>query len=120
MNVDESDNTTDNSPPPIEIMNGGNVLTDINISATDLFTSSGLGNESYQFRINESESDSYNTTDSLFDWTVMPTGMVTAIFGLDYTGVNDTAYCHINVTVPMSEPVGEPDSNITFTGFMSG
>jgi len=120
MGVSENDNTTDSVPPPFEIMNSGNVLMDINISATQLFTLSDLDNESYQFKVSESEATSFNLTDSLTDWTFMPTGMLTAIFGIDYTGINDTAYGHINITVPASESVGGTDSNITFMGFMSG
>ncbi len=118
MAIGENDNTTDKDPTPFVMENQGNVIMDVNLSATELFSTSGLGNSSYQFKIDESEADSFNTTGSVMDWAFMPTGMILAVDSLYYESVNDTAECHINITIPPYEPAGDAKSSVTFTSII--
>jgi parallel beta-helix repeat protein len=116
LSIGDTDNTTDNNPPPIEIENQGNVLMHINLSATQLFSTVALDNDSFQFKVdNTSEGTSFNLTDSLTSWTNVPTGMITAIYGFEFSDVNDTAVCDFNLTVPMTETPSDIFSDITFT-----
>jgi parallel beta-helix repeat protein len=119
MGVGENDDTTDKDPAPFQMENQGNVIMDVNLSATELFSTSGIGNSSYQFKIgNTSEENSFNWLSSITDWTFMPTGMLLAVDSLYYDDANDTAECHINVTIPPYEPAGDTNSSVTFTSII--
>jgi parallel beta-helix repeat protein len=120
MAIGANDNTTDKDPPPFIMENQGNVIMDVNLSATDLFSTSGLGNSSFQFKIdNTSEENSFNWLSSITDWTFMPTGMLTAVDSLYYDEANDTAECHFNITVPPFESPGDINSSVTFTSIIA-
>ena len=57
--------------------------------------------------------------DSNTTWTNAPTSTTTIITLMNNSDVCDSAYIHINVTVPADEPVGAKSSTITFIATQS-
>ena len=115
--VGQSDNTTDESPPPIVVQNDGNALINISINATSLFDAVAMDTPYYQFRIdNGSEETAFDWLNSFITWTNMATAQVIGIDSLKYQDTNDTAQCEILITIPMDEPHGNKTSNILFEG----
>jgi hypothetical protein len=120
LSIGASDNTSDDNPSPFELVNVGNILANINISATSLFSSVGLGTSAFQFKAdNTTETQSFNASASAISWTNMPTGSVVLIGALNYSDSQDSAECDILVDVPADEPSGSKTSNITFTGSLT-
>jgi parallel beta-helix repeat protein len=108
-------NTTDDNPQPFVVENQGNGLINISINATTLFDTVGLGDASYQFKIdNSSELGSFLGLSSLINWTFMPSAAVVAIDSLKYEDSTDTAECDILVDVPFSEDAGGKSSTVYF------
>ncbi len=114
-------NSTDGAFNALEIRNDGNVPTDIDVNATDIFTnmaSETPGN--YSFMIAEKGAGAYSS--ALTTWTNLSSIESRAITELYHingsNGAND-AYCHILVTAPSEETSGAKTSSITITGVMS-
>ena len=111
----QSDNTTDESPPPIVVQNDGNALINVSVNATTLFDSAAMGTEYYKFRIdNSSEKTAFEWLTSFISWTNMATAQVIAIDSLKYQDTNDTAQCEILVTIPPEESPGNKTSSVLF------
>jgi len=111
-------NTTNDSYSPFIIENNGNVLSNISINATSLFSSVALDSMYYQFKVDNysGEENSFNETFSLIDWTNMPSESLVFLGYLNYSNVFDNALIDILVRIPGYEPEGNKLSNVTFTG----
>ncbi|MEM5798436.1 MAG: right-handed parallel beta-helix repeat-containing protein [Candidatus Aenigmatarchaeota archaeon] len=121
MQLGQSDNTTDNSPPPFILQNDGSVPVNITINATQLWYSSlGSGTSSYyQFKTecNESSCVPDPDNDLVTSWTNIPINeqAILACSNLRFIDNQDTVKIHIKVTVPVDEPAGSKNSTVTFT-----
>ena len=129
-----SSNTRGYSPTPFLLQNDGNVKLNVNISGTDLFSTTGNPTANYQFAGNTSsnnltsqcltsisgcEGTCFNlATNSTTTLTNMPLGgsPVYVIGQLNFTDSCDEAEVEISVTVPSNEPTGAKTSGVTFTG----
>lgn len=120
IGLGQSDNTTDDNPLPIVIVNTGNVNETVNISADSIWANSPSPTGNYQFRSGNYSSKpySFNWTTSANLFTSMPlaggaSGSLVAIDAFDYHPVSDTARIEINLTAPIDEPPGNKTSTIT-------
>jgi hypothetical protein len=118
------DNTTDNDPIPMIVQNDGSIAVDVSIardsSSTPLFSGTGGGDNtsSFQFRIDyANESDTFNYSASTTTWTNVP-GIdgLTAITGLKYSDLNDSAEIELQIRVPTDEPLGKKNETLNFIG----
>ena len=112
----QNDNTTDDSPGPIVMDNDGNVNENVSIYAEDdLWESVANPTDKFQFKIgNTTEKDSFNWSESITDFTNLPTSAVVAVNSLDYHDTSDSAEADIRVDVPTDEPLGTRQSKIVF------
>jgi len=110
--------TTDDSPLPFRVRNDGNCLSNISVSATDLWKVTPNPTSNYKFKVrNESASENvFNWASSLTSWTQMPalTGGVIGIAGLNDSDLNDIAKVDLYVQVPTVEPSGNKNSTVQF------
>ncbi len=108
-------NTSFGSPPPFRIRNTGNLEIDINMSATDLFTTVALGTKYFQVKVNiTDEGYSFNMTSSQVNWTNITSGNLSVFRSLNYTDDSDEALIDLYVLVPDAEPPGTLSTNLTF------
>lgn len=143
-NPDTNDNTTDNSPNAFGIINTGNVLADVNITGTQLFSGTNPG---YEFKTaNYSGSGtggcvSENSDSGLYTFNVSKTPIlfiplnttsIMAIGSFNYTGgtdgatalnptsLGDTVDVDINISIPSDELGGTKISTVNFTAYYRG
>jgi hypothetical protein len=111
----ETNDTTDNSPPPIKLQNDGNTECNVSVYATQLWQTEGLGKEYFQFKANETaETGSFNTSGSQMTWANMTAGNSSLIKTLNHSDINDEAFVDILVKVPGYEPPTARSSLVTF------
>lgn len=120
LEVNQEDDSTDNSPVPFSLQNDGTKKVNVTIGATDLFTGTSASNPSSFYRFSSAESESGSVTNSTLDLVVatnMPaTGSpVRVVSNLKFQNPNDLVKAHIYVTVPSDEPAGAKSSTVTFT-----
>jgi|GEM_PF-2942117 len=115
------DDTDDNSPMPMLIQNDGQIRVDVSLArdndSTPLFSGTGGGDNttSFQFKIDQNESNSFNFSASLTNWTNVPgTGGINAIYGLKYSDSNDAAEIDLKIQVPSDEPAGTKNETLLF------
>ena len=114
MANNETNNTTDNVPPPFAVENAGNIMANVTITGATYFNSTSLPDSSYQFKIRANESGSFDTANTTFiNMTTSYTGYHVANFS--WQDANDNFLCDILVTVPVDEPSGSKSSPLTFT-----
>ncbi|MEK6894129.1 MAG: hypothetical protein AABX10_01570 [Nanoarchaeota archaeon] len=119
----KNNDTTDNSPKPIIMINEGNVLNDISIKASSLWRSVSGSSAYYQAKVDNVSSNGISENGS-FDWSGSITAYINIplsaialdgfIVNLNYTDVTDSAEIDINVTVPPTEGPGFRNSTIIF------
>ena len=115
MKNDENDDTTDDNPTPFVVRNKGNVLLNVNINATALFTSVSMNTNYYQFRADENESGSYDTSCSQTTFTNMNTLPKIVFCNLSYEDSHDEGEIELSITVPHDEGAGNKSSIIKVT-----
>ncbi len=110
-------NTTDGDPAPFQVNNTGNIRLNVTIKAeNDLFTTSGLGNSSWQYKARENEAGAFNATGSATAWTNMSAAAETVIAALFYGESRDAAYIDILLDLPPGEPAGYKSATVNVTG----
>ncbi len=124
LGVNQSNDTSDDSPGPFIIQNDGTVSVDLTVEATDLFTGTGASNPSdhYQFKSAENEAGSVpavNSTYLVTDWTDVPASAEFFAKGMKFATVSDSLQGEIKITVPGDEPSGSKSSTVTFTASQS-
>ncbi|MBW2971041.1 hypothetical protein KY320_02675, partial [Candidatus Woesearchaeota archaeon] len=116
MNISESNDTDDDSPPPFVIRNIGNILVNLTIHATNSLwnnTAAHLNTSYFMFKAdNRTEPGSFNFAASNTTWLNMTDYNVTFIIDLNYNSTNDEAEIDLNLTVPVDEPPGNKSSQI--------
>jgi hypothetical protein len=123
LNYLASNDTVDNSPNPIILVNQGNSLVDISIQATDLWQSLTNPSSYYLAKadnvttngISENGSFKWPTSKTTYFPVPQTSNNTKIITDLNYTDTSDSAEIDINVTVPSSENPGARSSTITFT-----
>ncbi|MSS74271.1 LamG domain-containing protein [Candidatus Pacearchaeota archaeon] len=116
-----SNNTESNSPKPFILINNGNALTDVKLSATNLWQSVANPSSNYQAKIANvttngiSENGSFIWASSVTSYTSLPLISSNFISSLNFTDVTDSAEIDINITVPSGEGPGLKTSTVTFT-----
>ena len=109
-----SDDTTDNSPPPFKAENSGNILGNVTITATAMFSDNP--SSTYQFKVAEDESSAFDTGNSQTDWADVPTSSSAKdVYDLDWRDVNDNFLAHLKVAPLEDELAGEKTSTVTFS-----
>ncbi|HLC73148.1 hypothetical protein J4416_01065 [Candidatus Pacearchaeota archaeon] len=117
----KNNDTTDNSPKPLIIVNDGNTLVNVNVSATNLWNSVSNPSTNYRFKFDNvttngiSENGSFIWSGSAITYTNVPLVTTIGVIDLNYTDARDSAEIDINVTVPSTEGPGVRTSTITFT-----
>jgi hypothetical protein len=117
MNNNQTMNTTTGTPPPFVCANTGNVPLNVTLKALNpLFTSSGLGNSSFQYKARENQTGAFNTTVSQMNWANVTAGYTTLFGYLTYSNNLNNAYVDILLTVPVAEGAGAKSSNLSLQG----
>lgn len=119
----QDDNTTDNSPAPFQLQNDGNALINVNVTSTDLWSSTLNPSIYYRFKINNNTAElgSFNWTSSATSWTNFPanaTKNVSGISALKYQNAFDSAVIDVLVQVPSAEPPGNKTATVTFMSIL--
>ena len=141
---DTNDNTTDNSPNAFGIINSGNVVVDVNVTGTQLFTGTNPGYEfkstNYSARSTGCSDEDFDPKFSAFNSSKTPivfiplnTTSVKAIGSFNYTGGSDgaggaggttskgdTVEVDINISIPSDEFGSTKSSVVNFTGYYRG
>ncbi len=115
--------TSDDSPAPFLIQNDGNVLVNVTIGATNLWSTAQNPSVYYQFKIANytAENASFNWVRSIVTYTNMFSDVSPslAIAYLNNTNATDTAEIDINVTVPANEGPNAKSSSVTLTASLA-
>lgn len=120
MILNQVKNTTSLNPMPFILRNDGNVISNmINISANNSLWASagaGLGTSYFQMMAGETaETGSFNLSSSIMSWVNIGANNQTVIHQLNYNNSKDSAYLHLQLTVPGDEPPGEKQTTLFFT-----
>ncbi len=113
MNMEENNDTTDDSPNPLVVRNIGNVYINVSLNSTVLFEQAGLNMVYYQYKADENESNSYDQACSQHSaFANMQASLSTIFCNLSYEDANDEGEIELNITVPVDEPPGAKSSTI--------
>ncbi|MFH1212081.1 MAG: hypothetical protein V1659_04095, partial [Candidatus Woesearchaeota archaeon] len=119
MEIEGTDNTTDDDPLPFLMQNNGNVVANlVNVSSNESLwdaAGAGLGTRYFQIKAGIAESGSFNVTASQMTWVNVTLANQSIIVNLDYNDSKDTAELDVLVEVPATEPAGTKTSTIIFT-----
>ena len=119
----ETNDTTNDSPPPFITQNDGNSNITINISILDdLWDSVSSPSSNFQFKIDNvsGEEGSFNGSGSILTFTNLDTINISAIKQLNFLNQTDSAEVDIKVVVPPDELPGIKSSTLIFEGAYSG
>lgn len=125
MQMDQTNDTTDDNPAPFNVSNDGNVCVNITIyrDTTNWFTgtvhggnASNTNDTMYQVECPGSNCQSGTVT----SWTNITTSAVKAIAGLNWTSGNDTTQVEVKIHVPSDETPGAKGTVVTFSASDSG
>ena len=103
---------------PFQLRNDGNVLANISVNASAMFSSVSFPSNYYQYRIEENETGSFNRTLSNVSYVNMSAISSLAIVFLRWQDVDDDLIVGFNLTVPedaLDEPAGAKSSTVTFS-----
>ena len=120
MSLGENNDTTDDSPTPFVVRNTGNVLLNVTVNASALFSSVAMDTLYYRFMADDNESgpsDSYDTTCSQTAFANMNTSSKIIFCNMSYEDANDEGEIELNVTVPNDEPAGTKTSTIKIISY---
>jgi hypothetical protein len=121
LNNSNTRNTTGGAPAPFNCQNTGNVPLNVTFQANGpLYSMSGLGNNTWQYKARENQTGAFDTGTSQMNWTNV-TGSYTSLFtNLKYYNNQNSAFIDILITVPAAEPSGVKSSVVTVQGNYSG
>ncbi len=122
-----SNDTSDNSPKPIIIINEGNVKANFSIGASSLWSSVNNPSSYYTAKVDNattngiSENGTFVSASSTILYTPVPmtSSQMSLARGFNYQDDLDTIEVDINVTVPNTEGPGLKNSTVTFTFVLS-
>ncbi len=111
----ESNDTTDASPPPLILENTGNIDVNVTVNASNSpFEKAALGTSYFQAKAGDYEAGSINLTTSRTTWMNLTTTQTSIIKDLGWVDSADSARVDIRIEVPLGEPVGQKETNLTF------
>jgi len=116
------DNSSDDSPSPFEINNDGNVIVNVSVNSSQLWSTQSEASEYYQFKADSvvGQEGAFSWVKSITSWFNMPiTGEVVAVGELKYTDGDDSAEVDIGLEVPLSESPGDKDALVVFKGVLA-
>jgi len=121
MELNDTDNTTDNIPAPFLIENNGNVKLNISVyTQTPLWDSVTLNTSYFMFQAgNSTETNAFDWSQSITSWTPVSNVLNLTIAYLNYS-INDSAEIDIFVEVPPGESEGTKQSVIIMEAEYSG
>ncbi|MDP3026447.1 MAG: LamG domain-containing protein, partial [Nanoarchaeota archaeon] len=118
MNISDTENTSDNSPPPLVLSNDGNAELNISANFTDLWDSIANPSNNFQFKVRNLSSGCFVTSGSQTSWANSPSITAKVINRLNFTSGYQTGCSNTSVdllvTVPDDESPGDKSSIITF------
>jgi hypothetical protein len=118
MSIGQTKNTTGHTPFPSQLVvqNIGNVLINVTINASALFSSVSLNTIYYQYAASVNKTGSFTSGCSVTSFTNMNTTAASMICNLTYENNtalgNSTGNIEMNITVPNAEPPGTKVSNV--------
>lgn len=117
LSRNETDDTTDDNPPPFTVENTGNVPLNVSFKANDpLFEVSGLGNDTFQYEARVNESNAYDAGSSQTSWANVSASYTNLFTNLGYVESADAASINILVDLPYEEPAGSKSSTVQVQG----
>jgi predicted phosphohydrolase len=123
LGFEDSNDTTDDLPPPFVVQNDGNAYTNVSISATSLWHKAASPTANYQYKADNvtstGENDSSDISKSILSLTNVPTSSTVFLVYFNYTTASDSAEVDLSVSVPTDEGAGVRNSTITFTGALA-
>ncbi|MGB9708317.1 MAG: LamG domain-containing protein, partial [Candidatus Pacearchaeota archaeon] len=110
--------TTDNTPWPLSIQNDGNCFVNVSIFGTQLWNATPYISDTYQYKFDYLELNSFNWSESVVNWGNVPIDftILGVLSKFNYTDTNDSAELDIRVAPYDYEPPGAKNSTITLTG----
>lgn len=118
MSIGQNKDTASHTPTPSQLVvqNTGNVLINVTINATALFSSVSMNTYYYKYEASVNKTGSFTSGCSVTSFTNMNSTATSMICNLTYennTGLgNSTGNIELNITVPNSEPPGTKVSNV--------
>ncbi len=117
---DTNGSDTNEQGDGFQIQNDGNVLLNVSMSATSLFTATPNPTSNYLFIVSDAGEGGINTTtwgEETINttYTNVPGTSTLIITYLNETDASDLAEIDINITVPTAETAGLKTSTVTFT-----
>ncbi len=114
----QTNNSTDDNPTPFSLSNDGNCFINVSLNSTQLWDKTPNTNESYRYKFDEVESNSFNSSNSIITWTNVPIGITSyyVLNELNWSDSSDNAETDILITVPTDEMAGVKSSLMTFIG----
>ena len=103
---------------PFRGENVGNIVANISITGTPLFTAVSMPSTFYRFKIRANESGAFNTTASATEWNETNTTIDALVFhvvNLDWHSISNDFLTDLNISVPTNESPGSKSSAMTFT-----
>ncbi|HLD89199.1 MAG TPA: hypothetical protein VI894_03255 [Candidatus Nanoarchaeia archaeon] len=118
--LNATDDTLDGVPQPLVVSNIGNVLVDISVRATSLWSSKSLDTHYFQFSAGEEPTapGAFNFALSQTQWANLSLTEKNVIRQLNFNQSN-LARIHLGITVPIDEAPGARTSTIYISGAMS-
>ncbi|MBI2668584.1 right-handed parallel beta-helix repeat-containing protein [Candidatus Woesearchaeota archaeon] len=108
-------NTSSGNALPFHVENSGNIPINVTVTGTPYFTAVPFNNSHYQFRIEENESSSFDTTKSTTDWFNMTSSSTrTDVADLDWHVISNDFLTGLLIRVPGNESAGAKSSTVTF------
>jgi hypothetical protein len=118
MSIGQTKNTTGHTPFPSQLVvqSTGNVLINVTINATALFSSVSMNTLHYQYAASVNRTGSFTSGCSVTSFTNMNSTAASMICNLTYENNtalgNSTGNIELNITVPNAEPPGTKVSDI--------
>ncbi|MEM7817779.1 MAG: hypothetical protein QXL81_03090 [Candidatus Aenigmatarchaeota archaeon] len=117
VNLNASDDTTDNSPAPFVVRNDGSVNVNITINATPLWSGVSKVASDYQVMCGDNSGNPRGVdcpTGSVESWTDLTTSPQKIIANLPFADNGDEVQAEIKIHVPLDEPAGAKSSTVYF------
>jgi len=116
------EDTSDGDPNSFVVENNGNVVTNISLNSSALWTEEPIDSAYYQFKANNvtEEEGAFNWLLSIVNWFDMPiTGDVVGVAELNYHDDEDSAKVDIRLEVPSDENPGAKEAMVIFKGSLA-
>ena len=113
----ESNDSSDNSPPPFVIENNGTVFVNVSVNSSAIWSQAQSNSSYYQFKVDNvsGEAGAFSWLSSITSWFNSPiNSYVVAIDSLNYSDDKDSAEIDVRLEVPPNEGPGAKSSTIIF------